>query len=165
MSALILLTVWFVATSFLVAAFSRRMWYTLSPLLRLYLVVCWALVSIGMIQSMSTPLRFKPFDEAALWFATAGMAITLTGAINLLNLGRYLKDAGVRRVCLVANLAITAVFVAVATHRGAELPHDPVSVTLMSVAVLATLLGSGIHEDARSRSVSNDATQCAVRDR
>jgi hypothetical protein len=143
MDALILLTVWSAVTACLVAAFGRQLWRELSPFPKIYLVLSWAIVSIGVIQTMFTALRFEQFDEAALWFATAGMAIALTGAMNLLNLGRHLEDAGVRRVCLVANLAMTVVFVAVATHRGAEPPHDPVSVMLMTVAGLATLLGSG----------------------
>ena len=156
MSALMVLIVWAAATSCLITAFGGRLWRTVSSTLRIYLVLGWALVSIGMIQTMFTPLRFKQFDEAALWFATAGLAIILTGAINLLNLGRRLKDAGVRHVCLAANLAMTAVFVAVATHRGAEPPHDPVSVALMSVAALAALLGSGIRQPGSPRSAGND---------
>ncbi len=156
MDGVIVLVLWFAATSFLVAAFGRRLWRKVSSLLRIYLVQCWALVSIGVIQTMVTPIRFKPIDEAGLWFATAGMAIALTGAVNLLNLGRHLQDTGVRRVCLVANLAITIVFVAVATHRGAEPPHDPVSVVLMTVAVLATLLGSGIRQVVPPRSAGKN---------
>ena len=144
MPALILLAVWFAVTSCLVAVFGRQLWRQISPLLRLYLASCWALVSIGVIQALFTPLRFEQFDENALWFATAGIAITLTGALNLLNVGRCFKDPEIRRVCLIANLAITLVFTAVATHRGAEPPHDPVSVALMTVALLATVLGSGI---------------------
>jgi len=156
MDSVIVLLLWFVATCFLVAAFSRRLWHKLSALLRIYLVLCWALVSIGVIQAMVTPIRFKPIDEAGLWFATAGLAVALTGAMNLLNLGRHLEDTGVRRVCLAANLAITIVFVAVATHRGAEPPHDPVSITLMTVAVFATLLGSGIRQLTPPRSAGNN---------
>ena len=144
MSALIFLAIWFVATFCLVGAFGRRLWNALSSSLRLYLVVGWSLVSIGVIQMMFSPFRFRSFDEAALWFATAGLAITLTGALNILNLGRQRADRGLRRVCVAANLAITVVFVAVATHRGAEPPHDPVSVALMSVGVVATVLSGGI---------------------
>lgn len=158
MSAFILLTVWVAVTAGVVAFLGRRLWAGLSPRLRVYLVVAWALTTIGVIQIMFTGVRFEQFDEGALWFATAGLAISLTGAMNLLNLGRYLKDVGVRRVCLVANLATTAVFVAVATHRGAEPPHDPVSVALMTVAVVATLLGSGMHRAVPSRSGSDGAT-------
>ena len=158
MSAFILLTVWVAVTAGVVALLGRRLWARLSPRLRVYLVVAWALTMIGVIQIMFTGVRFEQFDEGALWFATAGLAISLTGAMNLLNLGRYLKDAGVRRVCLGANLATTAVFVAVATHRGAEPPHDPVSVALMTVAVFATFLGSGMHQAVSSPSGSNRVT-------
>ena len=158
MDGVIFLALWFGATTFLVAAFGRRLWDRLSVLARMYLVLGWALVSVGVIQAMVTPIRFKPVDEAGLWFATAGMAIALTGAVNLLNLGRYLQDIGLRRVCLVANLATTIVFVAVATHRGGEPPHDPVSVALMTVAVLATLLGSGVHQLVHPASGSEHLT-------
>ncbi len=144
MSALIFLAIWFVATSCLVGAFGKRLWNTLSSPLRLYLVVGWSLVSIGAIQMMFSPFRFRSFDEAALWFATAGIAVILTGALNILNLGRQRADAGLRRVCVAANIAITVVFVAVATHRGAEPPHEPVSVALMGVGVVATVLSGGI---------------------
>ena len=130
----------------------------LSPRLRIYLVVGWALTTIGVIQILFTGLRFEQFDEGALWFATAGMAISLTGALNLLNLGRYLKDPGVKRVCLIANLATTAVFVAVATHRGAEPPHDPVSLALMTVAMIATVLGSGFQQGTSLGSASDSVT-------
>ena len=144
MDATALLMIWFAATLGLVAVFGRRLWRGITGWPRLYLVLCWALVSIGLIQVSATTLRFDRFDESALWFATAGLAIALTGALNLLNMGRHLEDRGVRGVCLAANLATTAVFVAVATHRGAEPPHDPVSVVLLTVAVLATLLGRGV---------------------
>jgi hypothetical protein len=158
MSAIILLTAWAAVTAAVVAFLDRRLWAGLAPRLRVYLVVAWALTTIGIIQILFTGARFEQFDEGALWFATAGLAISLTGAMNLLNLGRHLKDDGVRRVCLVANLATTAVFVAVATHRGAEPPHDPVSVALMTVAVVATLLGSGLDRAMSSPSGSSGVT-------
>jgi hypothetical protein len=150
MSAFILLTVWGAVTAGVVALLGRRVWVRLSPRLRIYFVAAWALTTVGVIQILFTGARFEHFDEGALWFATAGLAISLTGAMNLLNVGRYLRDAGVRRVCLGANLATTVVFVAVATHRGTEPPHDPVSVVLMTVAVVATLLGSGMHQAVSS---------------
>jgi len=144
MSAFVFLTVWFAETFCLVGVFGKRLWGTLSSPLRLYLVVGWSLVSIGATQMIFSPFRFGSFNEAALWFATAGIAVTLTGALNILNLGRQRGDAGLRRVCLAANLAITVLFVAVATHRGAEPPHDLVSIAFMGVGIVATLLSGRI---------------------
>ena len=99
MSAVIALAVWFAATACLMSIFAKRLWRSLSLSLRLYLVAGWALFSIGVLQTISTPLHFSTFGETALWFATSGVAVGLTGALNLLNLGREFKDAGVRRVC------------------------------------------------------------------
>jgi len=138
MDALIMLTMWSGATVLLMGLFGRRRWALLGPSLRLYLALGWALVSLGSIQMLFTPLRFGSFDENALWFATSGGAIILTGALNLLNLVRRADARVIRRLCLAANVWITLVFVAVATHRGAEPFHDPVSVVMVVVAVAAT---------------------------
>ena len=143
MSAFFLLVVWFTATTLLLWAFGRGLWHALPTLLRLYLVAGWALVSIGAIQTMFSALRFDSFDEAALWFATAGIAVSLTGALNLLNVARRREDVPIRQVSVAANVLITAVFVAMATHRGGALPHDPVSISLVAVGVTATVL-SGV---------------------
>jgi hypothetical protein len=141
MSAIILLfALWLGASVFLLWAFSRRLWLTSALPSRLYLVAGWSLVSIGIIQAAYSAFKFSSFDETALWFATAGMGISLTGALNLLNLGRRCQDIGLRRVCFAANVCVTVMFVAVATHRGAEPPHDPVSVSFIAVGTAATLL-------------------------
>jgi len=140
MSALFLLVVWLLVTVLLLRALGRELWPVLPALLRLYLVAGCALVSIGALQTMFSTLRFDSFDEAALWFATAGLAVSLTGALNLLNVARRREDVPIRRVCVAANILITAVFVALATHRGGALPHDPVSISLVAVAVTTTVL-------------------------
>lgn len=151
MSALIPLAVWFALTAFLTRFVDRRLWRSLPSSLRLYLVLGWSLVSIGIAQSLLTPLKFESFDEGALWFATSGSAVALTGALNLLNLRGGLGEAGVRRVSTMANVWITLVFVAVATHRGAEPPHDPVSMVLIAVGVAATGLSIGFHRPVPGR--------------
>ncbi len=156
MSALILLAGWFSATALLVGIFNRRLWHSLSASLRLYLGLGWALVSIGVIQAMFTPLRFTSFDESALWFATSGSAVVLTGALNLLNVRGQRQDAGLRRVCMAANAWVTLVFVAVATHRGQEPLHDPVSAVLVAVAGAATVLSGDFLRAAPGRPSTDD---------
>ena len=138
MDALVMLSVWAAATALLLALFGRRRWVSLAPRLRVDLALGWALVALGLLQVSFTPLRFATFDESALWFSTSGGAIVLTGALNLLTLTPRAGDPSIRRLCLAANLWMTAVFVAIATHRGAEPPHDPVSVVMIAVAVAAT---------------------------
>lgn len=151
MSALLPLAVWLGLTALLTGIVDRRLWGSLPASLRLYLVLGWSLVAIGITQLLLTPLKFPSFDETALWFATSGSAVALTGALNLLNLRGGLGEAGVRRVCTAANLWITLVFVAVATHRGAEPPHDPVSVVLIAVGAAATGLSGGFRRPVPGR--------------
>ena len=127
--------VWAGATALLLRLFGRRRWATLPPRLRIDLSLAWALVSLGALQVLFTPLRFASFDEGALWFSTSGGAIVLTGALNLLHLARRPVEAAIGRLCLAANLWLSFVFVAVATHRGAEPPHDPMSVAMIAVAL------------------------------
>lgn len=143
MSTLLLLIVWFLTTSLLAWAFGRELWRELPVLLRLYLAAGCALVSIGAIQTIFSVQRFDSFSEAALWFATAGIAVSLTGALNLLNVAKRREDVPIRRVALAANVLITAVFIAIATHRGEALPHDVVSISFIVLGVTATVL-SGV---------------------
>ena len=141
---LIFLFIWIVLALALARLLTGRLWRTLPLSLRLYLFAGWSLVSFGALQVVISPFKFRPFDETALWFATAGMAVILAGALNLLNLGRHLEDAWLRRTCLAANVAVTLVFVAVATHRGAEPPHDPVSIGLLVVGLFACWMSGRI---------------------
>jgi len=105
----------------------------------MYRVAGASLVSIGALQVAATPLVLGRFEEQTLWFVTAGIAVVLVGVLNLLNL-RYRRVApGLRPVCAAANLAMAVVFVAVATHRGAEPPHDPVSVAWLALALGAAM--------------------------
>jgi hypothetical protein len=48
-------------------------------------------------------------------------------------------------------LGMTAIFVAVATHRGAEPPHDPVSKVLVAVGAVATGLSIGFRRPVPGR--------------
>jgi len=150
MDALVMLAIWSGATILLVALFGRRAWGAAAPAPRLYLALGWALVSLGGLQMLVTPLRYESFDESALWFATSGGAIGLTGALNLLNLARRRHEPATRHLCIAADLFITLVFLAVATHRGQEPPHDPVSALMIAVAVAATALAWAGRDAARA---------------
>ena len=59
---------------------------------------------------------FRAFDElssAALWFFSGGMAILLTGALNVLNRSYGRVAPGLRLVCIGANVVLLS-FAAVA---------------------------------------------------
>ena len=141
MDALVFLAVWFGVTFLLVGLWGRRAWRGSAGLLRLYLVTGWALVAVGVLQVLVTPNRFRELSESALWFCASGFLVAFTGAFNLLNLDSRVGQPSLRRVCALANGVVTIFFVAIATHRGAEPLHDPVSGVMIVASVLATALG------------------------
>ena len=138
----IFLAVWLGSAACLLAALSRREWSQLPAEFRVYLLVSWALVTLGALQLLVTPLRYGGLTETALWFAAAGYAVALTGAVNLLNLRAGLRQLTLKRICLAANVVLTLYFMAIATHRGAEALHDPVSAVMVAVGVAAIALCS-----------------------
>ena len=147
MGGVTFLAAWSLCTVVLLRVLLARLWRSGDIAARAYLIAGASLVSIGALQMAATPLVFSRFEEQTLWFITAAFAVVLVGVLNLLNL-RYRRVApGLRPVCVAANLAMAAVFVAVATHRGAEPPHDPVSVVLMALA-----LGAAYFSARRDRS-------------
>jgi len=75
---------------------------------RAYAGFSWGMVLLGIVHMAATTRFFDSLTQSALWFASAGIAIVLAGALNLLN-RRYGEAApGLRRVCVGANLVMTA---------------------------------------------------------
>jgi hypothetical protein len=72
---------------------------------KVYGVLSWGVIALGLFHMASTPRALTP---AAVWFFGGGMAIVLTGALNLLS-RRYGGTApGLRWCCIAANAALTA---------------------------------------------------------
>lgn len=140
MDAVVFILIWGCATGCLLAVFGRRQWRDPSASFRTYVLVSWALVALGILQVVVAPIRYHELSEAALWFGAAGYAVALTGVFNVLNLRRRLQDLDLKRVSGGANIIVTILFVAIATHRGAESLHDPVSGILVALGVTATTL-------------------------
>jgi hypothetical protein len=67
---------------------------------RLYGTLAWGMIALGLLHVWSAPRTFTP---ATLWFASGGLAIMLTGALNLLNRSYGSSAAGLRRVCIGVN--------------------------------------------------------------
>ena len=135
MDAVVFILMWVCATGCLLAVFGRRQWGDRSASFRTYVLVSRALVALGILQVVVAPIRYHELSEAALWFGAAGYAVALTGVFNVLNLRRRLQDLDLKRVSGGANI-----IVAIATHRGAEPLHDPVSGILVALGVTATTL-------------------------
>jgi hypothetical protein len=141
MDALIFLALWSGLTALLAVIGGRRSRRAWAGRFRLYFIAGWALVSVGALQVLFTPLRFRELSESAVWFCATGFLVIFTGALNLLNLENQAGQASLRRVCTLANGVVTVLFVAVATHRGAEPLHDPVSGAMILAGLLALGLG------------------------
>lgn len=74
----------------------------------LYAFVSWGIVALGTVHMLATLYLFKTLTSAALWFFSGGIAMALTGAINLLNRAYGLSAPGIRAVSIVANIIMLA---------------------------------------------------------
>ena len=104
---------------------------------RLYFLLAAGTIVLGVVHIAATPRAFPRLSSAAVWFASGGLAMMLTGALNLLR--RVYGDfaPGLRRVCLAANVVMTA-FAVLAGYAG----HASVAefVVVLSLVGGATVL-------------------------
>ncbi|HVE78059.1 MAG TPA: hypothetical protein VNA89_04310 [Gemmatimonadaceae bacterium] len=96
---------------------------------RAYLVLSLGIIALGAVHIAATPRYFTHLSSAAVWFAGGGLAIILTGVLNLLQRAYGAVAPGVRLVCVAANVVMTA-FALVAGYAGGA-----------SAAELALVLG------------------------
>ena len=74
----------------------------------LYSVLGWGIVALGVVHMMSTFRLFGSLTGAAIWFFTGGIAMVLTGALNLLNRSYGAAAPGLRWFCVATNVTMTA---------------------------------------------------------
>ena len=107
---------------------------------RLYLVLALLVVLLGLFHAVSTFRIFDALSSRAVWFASGGLAMVLTGILNLLNRAYGAIARGVRWASICANLAMT-VFSALAGHvGGASAGEFATIVGLMAAVTLVSLL-------------------------
>ncbi len=63
-------------------------------------------MALGVIHIAATPKFFAHLTGAALWFASGGLLIILTGALNLLNRAYGKSAFGLRVVCVLTNIVM-----------------------------------------------------------
>lgn len=73
---------------------------------RAYLVLSLAVVALGAAHIAATPRYFPGLSAAAVWFASGGLAMILTGALNLLRRAYGAVAPGLRVACVGANVAM-----------------------------------------------------------
>ena len=72
---------------------------------RLYATLGWGIIALGLLHVASTPRSLTP---STLWFASGGLAMVLTGLLNLLNRSYGSQASGLRRVCIGVNAVMVA---------------------------------------------------------
>ena len=83
-----------------------------------YAILSWGIVALGVVHMLATFRFFHELNAAALWFFSGGIALALTGALNLLHRLYGHIAPWLRRVCIGANILMTlfGVLSGVVTH-------------------------------------------------
>lgn len=81
---------------------------------KIYGVLGWGIVALGMLHVASTP---RALTASAVWFFSGGLAMMLTGALNLLSLTYGGTAPGLRWFCVATN-AVMTIFAIVAGSVG-----------------------------------------------
>ena len=106
----------------------------------LYLVFALLIILLGLVHIAATFALFDALTSRAIWFASGGVAIVLTGLLNLLNRAYGASARGVRWSAVGAN-AVMTVFAALAGTAGAASGAQLVVIVgLMAAAALISLL-------------------------
>jgi len=72
---------------------------------KVYGVLGWGIIVLGMVHMASTP---RALTASAMWFFSGGIAMVLTGALNLLSRTYGGTAPGLRWFCVSTNAAMTA---------------------------------------------------------
>jgi hypothetical protein len=74
---------------------------------KVYLALSCGIVALGLLHMAATTQLFTALTQSALWFFSGGLAMVLTGALNLLNRSYGGAAPGLHWVCVTANAVIT----------------------------------------------------------
>ena len=119
-----------------------------------YLVLSLAIIALGMVHIAATPHFFPHLTPGALWFASGGWAIILTGALNLLRRAYGEMALGVRLVCVIANVVMTGFALLAGYASRASAAQLVVVLSLLGGATVLSLLSAAQkhvkHQDLRT---------------
>lgn len=107
---------------------------------RAYLVLSLGIIALGAVHIAATPRYFTRLTGAAVWFASGGLAMALTGALNLLRRAYGEAAPGVRRVCVGANVAMTCFAILAAYASGASVAEFALVLGLVGGATLCSVI-------------------------
>ena len=118
----------------------RRAWDDGGWAARAHLAIAWSLIVLGVVHIAATWIFFSRVSGAALWFASGGIAMSLGGALNVLQRLYASRAPGVWPACMAGNLAMTALAVAFVVLAGARVVREPQFLMLLSLLVATTVL-------------------------
>lgn len=115
---------------------------------RFYLVLGIAIVALGLFHTASTPRFFDELSSRALWFASAGLALVLLGAINLLNWAHGQTARGLPWTAMAANLVFAGFVTLSGFVGGAAVGEIAIMAVLMLAAALLSMAPPAIRPGA-----------------
>jgi hypothetical protein len=125
----------------LIARFAhRRAWSDGGWAARAHLAIAWSLVVLGIVHIAATSIFFSRVSSTALWFASGGIAMSLGGALNVLQRLYVGRAPGVGPACLAGNLAMTALAAMFVTLAGARVVREPQFLMLLGLLLATTAL-------------------------
>jgi hypothetical protein len=116
-----------------------------------YFVLSLGIVTLGVIHIAATPKLFSHLTSGALWFASGGLVLMLTGAFNLLRRAYGAIAYGLTLVCVITNVLMTGFALLQAYVTGASALQFVMVVGLMaSATVLSVLPASQLHHKSQT---------------
>jgi hypothetical protein len=109
---------------------------------RIYLLISLGIVGLGILHIASTPRFFTQLSSPAIWFASGGLALILTGVLNLLRRTYGHIAPGLRTACVSTNAVMTAFAVLAGSVGRASAGELAFVLGLMGGATILSLLPS-----------------------
>ena len=114
----------------------------------LYAFISWGIVALGFVHMLATLHLFKTLTSAALWFFSGGIALALTGALNLLHRAYGPVAPGVGKVCIGTNIIMLAFGTISGVVSGANIVQLALVLGLMGGATALSLSRGALDRSA-----------------
>ena len=105
-----------------------------------YLILSLGIIALGAIHIGATPRIFLHLTGAAVWFASGGLSIMLTGALNLLGRAYGEIASGLRWVCVMTNVVMMSFALLAGYASGASAFQFALVLGLLGGATVCSLL-------------------------
>jgi len=79
----------------------------MTQLKNVYAILSWGIVALGAVHMLATLRLHHTLNSSSLWFFSGGIALALTGTLNLLHRVYGRIALGLRRVCIGTNILMT----------------------------------------------------------